>query len=64
MKKSHRNKTKVNRFLEDLVLLVIIGTLAIGVIDKNYRDSFIDLAKVVVVGYIGLTTPRNKSNQE
>ena len=64
MKKSHKNKGKFNQFLENIVLLAVIGTLTMGIIDKNYRDSFIDLAEVVVVGYIGLTTPRNKSDQE
>ncbi len=52
--------------IKDMVLAVIIctlvtGTLILAILDKEYRSSFIDLAKVGVGGYIGLTIPRSKA---
>ncbi|MGD1875229.1 MAG: hypothetical protein ACFB02_19520 [Mastigocoleus sp.] len=53
---------KYNRF-KDIILAVIVSTLVAGslilaIIDENYRSTFVDLAKVGVGGYIGLTIPK------
>ncbi len=58
-----------NTKIKDLVLAAVVstlvgGTLILAVIDKDYRSSFIDLAKVGVGGYIGLTIPKSKSEKE
>lgn len=55
--------------IKDLVLAGVIstlvgGTLILGVIDKDYRSSFVDLAKVGVGGYIGITIPKSKSEKK
>lgn len=55
--------------IKDLVLAGVVstlvgGTLTLAVIDKEYRSAFIDLAQVGVGGYIGLTIPKPKSEEE
>lgn len=57
------------RTIKDIVLatnvsILVGGTLILAVIDKNYRSAFIDLAQVGVGGYIGLTIPKSKSEEE
>ncbi len=57
--------TKIRDFvLAGVVSTLVGGTLILAVIDKDYRSSFIDLAKVGVGGYIGLTIPKSKSEGE
>jgi len=55
--------------IKDLVLAGVVstlvgGTLTLAVIDKEYRSAFIDLAKVGVGCYIGLTIPKAKCEEE
>ena len=55
--------------IKDLVLAAVVstlvgGTLILAVIDEDYRSAFIDLAKVGVGGYIGMTIPKSKSENE
>ncbi|QIR35482.1 hypothetical protein HCG51_01100 [Tolypothrix sp. PCC 7910] len=54
-----------NNKLKDMVLAGVIstlvgGSLVLAIIDENYRSTFIDLAKVGVGGYIGLTIPKSQ----
>ncbi|MBD2165222.1 hypothetical protein H6G64_05960 [Calothrix sp. FACHB-156] len=54
-----------NNKLKDIVLAGVIstlvgGSLVLAIIDENYRSTFIDLAKVGVGGYIGLTIPKSQ----
>ncbi len=49
--------------LKDLVLasvvsILVLGSLALAIIDENYRSTFVDLAKVGIGGYIGITIPK------
>lgn len=58
-----------NTKLKDIVLAVVAstlvgGSLILAIIDKDYRSPFIDLAKVGVGGYIGLTIPKSQSKNE
>jgi hypothetical protein len=55
-----------NNKLKDIVLAAVVstlvgGSLALAIIDENYRSTFVDLAKVGVGGYIGLTIPKSQS---
>jgi hypothetical protein len=45
-------------FLTVVVLVVVAGSLALAVIDPNSRPAFIDLAKVIVAGYLGWMVPK------
>ncbi len=52
--------------LKDIVLAAIVSTLVAGslilaIIDEQYRSNFVDLAKVGIGGYIGLTIPKSQS---
>lgn len=47
--------------LAPVVLLLVMGSLAIAIIDESSRPAFTDLAKVGVGGYIGLMMPRRES---
>ena len=59
------NNTKIRDFvLAGVASTLVGGTLILAVIDKDYRSSFVDLAKVGVGGYIGLTIPKSKSEAE
>ena len=59
------NGTKIKDLvLAGVVSTLIGGSLTLAVIDKDYRSAFIDLAQVGVGGYIGLTIPKSKSNEE
>ena len=59
------NETKIKDLvLAGVVSILIGGSLTLAVIDKDYRSSFVDLAKVGVGGYIGLTIPKSKSEEE
>jgi hypothetical protein len=54
-----------NNKLKDLVLAAVVitlvgGSLVLAIIDENYRSTFVDLAKVGVGGYIGLTIPKSQ----
>lgn len=58
-------QTKIKDFvLAGVVSTLVGGTLTLAVIDKDYRSAFIDLAQVGVGGYIGLTIPKSKSEEE
>jgi hypothetical protein len=55
-----------NTKLKDVVLAAVASTLVAGslvlaIIDENYRSSFVDLAKVGIGGYIGLTIPKTRA---
>ena len=59
------NGTKIKDLvLAGVVSILVGGTLTLAVIDKEYRSAFIDLAQVGVGGYIGLTIPKSKSEEE
>lgn len=59
------NGTKIKDLvLAGVVSTLIGGSLTLAVIDKDYRSAFIDLAQVGVGGYIGLTIPKSKSEEE
>lgn len=59
------NNIKIRDFvLAGVAITLVGGTLILAVIDKDYRSSFVDLAKVGVGGYIGLTIPKSKSEAE
>lgn len=59
------NSTKIRDFvLAGVASTLVGGTLILAIIDKDYRSSFVDLAKVGVGGYIGLTIPQSKSEGE
>lgn len=45
-----------------VVLILILGSLTLAVIDTNYRDSFADLAKIGISGFIGWMAPKNPAN--
>ncbi|MCG6135137.1 MAG: hypothetical protein MET45_10800 [Nostoc sp. LLA-1] len=54
-----------NNKLKDIVLALVVitlvgGSLILAIIDENYRSTFVDLAKVGVGGYIGLTIPKSQ----
>ena len=40
-----------------IVTILLIGFLAISVIDEQYRPAFADLAKVSVGGYLAVLIP-------
>lgn len=42
-----------------VVLILILGSLTLAVIDTNYRDSFADLAKIGISGFIGWMAPKS-----
>ena len=59
------NNTKIRDFvLAGVASTLVGGALILAVIDKDYRSSFVDLAKVGVGGYIGLTIPKYRSEGE
>ncbi|NEO56190.1 MAG: hypothetical protein F6K54_25795 [Okeania sp. SIO3B5] len=59
------NNTKIRDFvLAGVVSTLVGGTLILATIDKDYRSSFFDLAKVGVGGYIALTIPKSNSEGE
>ncbi len=59
------NNIKIKDFvLAGVVTTLVGGTLTLAVIDEKYRSSFVDLAKVGVGGYIGMTIPKSKSEKE
>jgi hypothetical protein len=45
-----------------VVLILILGALTLAVIDANYRDSFADLAKIGISGFIGWMAPKNPTS--
>ena len=54
-----------NNRLKDVVLagvvsILVFGSLVLAIIDEEYRSTFVDLAKVGVGGYIGLTIPKSQ----
>jgi hypothetical protein len=46
-----------------VVLVLVLGTLLLAILDSNYRQPFVDLAKVAVGGFIGWMVP-NKVAKE
>lgn len=56
-----------NNRLKDVVLagvvsILVFGSLTLAIIDEQYRSNFVDLAKVGIGGYIGLTIPKSQSH--
>lgn len=41
-----------------VVLSLVLGSLALAIIDQSFRPSFAELAKIAVAGYIGSLIPR------
>lgn len=41
-----------------VVALLVGGSMALAVVDKDYRPNFADLAKVGLGGYVGWMMPR------
>jgi hypothetical protein len=41
-----------------IVLILVLGSLAIAIIDPSFRPAFADLAKVAMAGYLGWMMPR------
>ena len=59
------NNTKIRDLvLAGVVSILVGGTLVLAALDKDYRTSFFDLAKVGVGGYIGLSIPKSKFEEE
>lgn len=48
--------------LAAMMLVLVSGSLALALLDKDSRSAFTDLAKVGVGGYIGLLIPRKKGD--
>ena len=46
-------------FLTLIVLILVVGSLALAIMDANFRPAFADLAKVGVAGYLGWMMPRH-----
>lgn len=58
-KKSRQNQELTREgFLTVVVLVAVTGSLALAVLDEGSRPAFVDLAKVVVAGYLAWMTPR------
>lgn len=43
-----------------VVLLLVSGSLAMAVIDKNFRPAFADLVKIGVGGYLAQLIPKQE----
>jgi hypothetical protein len=41
-----------------IILILVIGSLALAIIDPSFRPAFADLAKVAIAGYLGWMIPR------
>ena len=53
-----------NSVLSAVVLILVVGSLGLAILDKNYRSTFADLAKVGVGSYIGWMIPKFESKRE
>jgi hypothetical protein len=40
-----------------IVIILVVGALALAIVDANFRPTFGDLAKVGVGGYLGQLLP-------
>ncbi len=47
-------------FLTLIVLILVVGSLALAILDANFRPAFADLAKVGIAGYLGWMMPRHR----
>jgi hypothetical protein len=47
-----------DQFLGLIVLFLVIGNIALAIIDSSTRPSFVDLSKVALGAYLGLLMPR------
>ena len=47
-----------------VVALLMGGSMFLAVVDKDYRTSFADLAKVGLGGYVGWMMPRTSEREE
>jgi hypothetical protein len=56
---SNRSLSFKEGFLTLIVLILVLGSLAIAVIDPGFRPAFADLAKVAMAGYLGWMMPRS-----
>lgn len=45
-----------------IILLLVIGALVLAVQDRDFRETFGDLAKIGVGGYLGQLLPQDKRN--
>lgn len=45
-------------FLTFIVFVVVVGSLALAVVDEASRPAFIDLSKVIFAGYLGWMIPK------
>jgi hypothetical protein len=45
-----------------VILILILGSLVLAVLDVNYRQSFADLAKIGISGFIGWMAPKNQAS--
>ncbi len=54
------NSKKKDTVLIGIIATLVAGSLILAVIDKDYREAFIDLAQVGMGGYIGLTIPKKQ----
>lgn len=52
------DQEKKASLLVSIILVLVIGLLAIAIIDANYRPIFADLTKMGVAGYIGWAVPK------
>jgi hypothetical protein len=43
-----------------IVLVVVVGAVAIAIMDEKFRPVFGDLAKVAIGGYLGQMLPEAK----
>jgi len=46
--------------LQFMVLCMVLGCLAIAILDEEFRPVFADLTKVMISGFLGHLVPRNE----
>jgi predicted CDP-diglyceride synthetase/phosphatidate cytidylyltransferase len=65
-KQSQKPKGSFSQTREGLlltvVLILILGSLTLAMLDVNYRQSFADLAKIGISGFIGWMAPKNQAS--
>lgn len=45
-----------------VVLILLLGSFTLALLDVSYRDSFADLAKIGISGFIGWMVPRGHTS--
>ncbi|NEO42763.1 MAG: hypothetical protein F6K55_00735 [Moorea sp. SIO4A3] len=43
-----------------IILILLGGSLTLAVIDEQYRPTFMDMAKIGLGGYLGLSLPKSQ----